>query len=254
MKKLILAALIAASIISCKKNDDDNNNTTATMKVYITDAPGDYEHIYLDVVEIAVNNGGWQKLTLTQPDTFDILDYTNGNKLLLADGSINADSTSEIRLVLGSNNTIVLKDGTSHELKVPSGSSSGLKLKLNNTKTLQPGQTYYVVMDFDAAKSIVETGNGKYMLKPVIRCYWEEGMGAAEGYVLPDTSQVFVHAINGTDTLGSTISDGTGYYKVTGLPQATYTFLYESGVKDTTLSGIQVIQNQTTAIDSLDLN
>ncbi len=92
------------------------------------------------------------------------------------------------------------------------------------------------------------------MLKPVIRAYWEEGMGAAEGYVLPDTSQVFVHAINGTDTLGSTISDNTGYYKVTGLPQGTYSFSYQGNGNDTLVSGIQVMQNQTTAIDTVDLN
>ena len=253
MKRAFLALLIAASIISCKKNDDDNEGS-ATMKVYITDAPGDYEHIYLDVQEIAINNGGWQTIALTQPDTFDILDYTNGNKLLLADGDIDAGSTSEIRLVLGANNSIVLEDGTTEELKVPSGSSSGFKIKLNTTKTTQAGQTYYVVLDFDAAKSIVVTGNNKYMLKPVIRGYWEEGMGAAEGYVLPDTSQVFVHAINGTDTIGSTISDSTGYYKVTGLPEATYNFNYQGNGNDTLVSGIQVMQNQTSVIDTIDLN
>ena len=252
MRRAVLAILVAASIISCKKSDDDNQGVS-TMKVYITDAPGDYEHIYLDVQEIAINNGGWQTLTLTQPDTFDILDYTNGDKLLLADGQIDAGSTSEIRLVLGTNNTIVLKDGTSHELKVPSGSSSGLKIKLNNTKTTQPGQTYYVVLDFDAAKSVVVTGNGKYSLKPVIRGYWEGGMGAAEGYAIPDTSQIFVHAINGNDTLGSTITDNTGYYKVTGLPQAVYTFSYQGNGKDATVSGIQVLQNQTAVIDTVDL-
>ncbi len=253
MKKTVFALLILASLAACKKSTDDDNGS-ATMKVYITDAPDDYEHIYLDVQEIAVNNGGWQTLTLTQPDTFDILDYTNGNKLLLADGDIDAGTTTEIRLILGANNSIVLEDGTTEELKVPSGSSSGLKIKLNNSKTTQGGQTYYVVLDFDAAKSIVVTGNNKYMLKPVIRAYWEEGMGAAEGYVLPDTSQVFVHAINGTDTLGSTISDNTGYYKVTGLPQGTYSFSYQGNGNDTLVSGIQVMQNQTTAIDTVDLN
>jgi len=251
-KNVMFLFLLAATIVSCNKESD--NGGDATMKVYITDAPGDYDHIYLEVVEVSVNNGGWQTLALTQPDTFDILDYTNGNKLLLADGQIDAGSTSEIRLVLGTGNSIVLKDGTTYPLTIPSGSTSGLKIKLNKTVTTQAGQTYYVVLDFDAAKSIVITGNNEYKLKPVIRAYWEEGMGAAEGYVLPDTSQVFVHAINGNDTLGSTISDNTGYYKVTGLPQAIYSFYYHSTAKDTMLTGIQVLQNQTSVIDTVDLN
>ena len=253
IKKLMIALLVITSIISCKK--EETKPGQASFKVSITDAPGDYEHIYLEVLEVAINNGGWQTITQTQADTFDILDYTNGDKLLLAEGDIDAGSTTEIRLVLGANNWLVLKDGTSHELKVPSGSSSGLKIKLD-TKTTQAGQTYYVVLDFDASKSIVKQGNGNYSLKPVIRGYWDEGNGSAEGYAISTGYQVNVHAINNADTLGGTIANATtGYYFIGGLPKGNYSFSYESSNgKDTAVSAIQVIQNQTTVIDTVDLN
>jgi len=254
MKKVLLALMITSSMIACK--NDDSGDGSASMKVYITDAPGDYEHIYLEVVEVALNNGGWQTMTLTQPDTFDILEYTNGDQLLLAEGDLDPGTTKEIRLVLGANNSIVLKDGSSYELKVPSGQSSGLKIKLNVDKNVQAGQTYYVVLDFDAAKSVVKTGNGKYQLKPVIRGYWDEGMGAAEGYALPTSNQVSIHAIvNGSDTIGSALTDPDGYYKVSGLPQANYSFYYLSSAgNDTLIPGVQVMQNQTTVVDTVNLN
>jgi hypothetical protein len=194
-------------------------------------------------------------LTLNQVDTFDILDYTNGNQLLLAEGTITADSTSEIRLVLADNNTLVLQDGSVHNLKVPSGSSSGLKIKLDTTVVLQGNQTYFAVLDFDASKSIVKQGNGNYSLKPVIRGYWDEGMGAVEGIVQSPNYQVSIWAINGMDTLGSTLADtASGYYFIGGLPQASYEMYFNSSNgNDTTLYGISVYQNLTTQVDTVNL-
>jgi len=98
--------------------------------------------------------------------------------------------------------------------------------------------------------------NGNYSLKPVIRGYWDEGNGSAEGYAISTGYQVNVHAINNADTLGGTIANATtGYYFIGGLPQGNYSFSYESSNgKDTAVSAIQVIQNQTTVIDTVDLN
>jgi len=66
----MIALLVITSIISCKK--EETKPGQASFKVSITDAPGDYEHIYLEVLEVAINNGGWQTITQTQADTFDI--------------------------------------------------------------------------------------------------------------------------------------------------------------------------------------
>ena len=257
MKKLALLLIgISTVFASCNKDEETTPSGTATMKVSITDAPGDYKHVYLYVEEVAVkNNGEFVVISLEQTDTFDILDYTNGNQLLLAEGELNAGATSEIRLKLTETNKLVLEDGSEHDLKVPSGSTSGLKIKLDKTEDLQGGQTYYAVLDFNAAKSIVKKGNGKYSLKPVIRAYWDSGKGAAEGYAISNTYQVSVSALNGSDTLSSSITDTDGYYKLSGLPPATYTLEFESSNgKDKTLTGILVAQDATTKVDSVDLN
>jgi hypothetical protein len=248
-------ATFALVFVACNK-EEESPDQNPTVKISITDAPGDYKNIYLHVDEVEIRNGGeWINFTLTQTDTFDILDYTNGNMLLLAEGQVSAATTDEIRLVLSDGNTLVLEDGSVHDLKVPSGSSSGLKIKLDVAKDLQSNQTYYAVLDFDAEKSIVKKGNGDYSLKPVIRGYWEEGKGSLEGYVISTGFQASVNAINGSDSVGSAIADVDGYYLIGGLPQATYDLSMSStNGKTATATGISVTQNNVTVVDSVDLN
>jgi hypothetical protein len=57
-------------------------------------------------------------------------------------------------------------DGVSYPLSTPSAEQSGLKLQVN--ATLEAGVVYTILLDFDANKSIVVTGNNTYKLKPVV--------------------------------------------------------------------------------------
>ncbi|MGB3090332.1 MAG: DUF4382 domain-containing protein, partial [Chitinophagaceae bacterium] len=67
--------------------------------------------------------------------------------------------------VLGANNTIKVA-GITYPLTIPSGSESGLKIKVN--KRLN-GSLDSLLIDFDAALSIHQTGVGTYQLKPVLK-------------------------------------------------------------------------------------
>lgn len=71
----------------------------------------------------------------------------------------------EMRLILGPNNTIMV-DSVLHDLETPSAEQSGLKIKVDKNLSLTLDS---LTIDFDAKQSIVETGNGKFILKPVIR-------------------------------------------------------------------------------------
>ena len=76
-------------------------------------------------------------------------------------------------------------------------------------------------LDFDAAKSIVKTGNGKYILKPVIRVIPSTVSGALTGVISPAESNSKIYAITGTDTVG-TVADTTGKFFFYGMPAGTY--------------------------------
>ena len=177
-KRFLSAALLAVfafSFSSCSKDDDDDNNNTNTsgkadVTMRLTDGPADYDAVYLDIQAVEVTMSGQSAVTLTpvRPGIYDILHFRNGTDTLLMRSDIPSGNIEQIRLKLGSNNSVVV-DGQSYALTTPSGQTSGIKLNLN--QTLVAGNAYTIWIDFDAGKSVHQTGNGKYMLKPVIRAY-----------------------------------------------------------------------------------
>ena len=72
---------------------------------------------------------------------------------------------SQMRMILGENNEIVI-DGDTLDLETPSAQQSGLKF--NVQADIIEDETFSMLIDFDAEKSVVEKGNGEYLLKPVI--------------------------------------------------------------------------------------
>ena len=171
-RKLLIfsAILFTASVvfISCSK---DNNQGTSTLNVRLTDNPTAYEQVNVDIREVRVkfsddtlSNSGWVTLT-TYPGIYNLLAYQNGIDTLLGTGVFPTQVVKEIRFVLGPNNTI--KDaGVVYPLTIPSGSESGLKLKINKAlhATLET-----IIIDFDAALSVTKEGTGDYKLRPVLR-------------------------------------------------------------------------------------
>jgi hypothetical protein len=156
-----------------------------------------------------------------------------------------------MRLILGSNNSVVI-NGTAYNLGTPSAQESGLKLNLNQNFTA--GGSYDVWIDFDAGRSIVQTGNGQYKLKPVIRAYSAATNGKIKGIVLPLSAGAIVYAINGTDT-SSAIPDAAGNFVISGLVDGNYTLWVDasvaSGLKDQVLPNLSVTYGNTTTVGTV---
>ena len=155
--------------------------------------------------------------------------------------------------MIRSNNSVVL-NGISYPLSTPSAQQSGLKLQIN--ADLIAGIDYKIWIDFDAARSIVETGAGTYILNPVIRTFTQAQSGAIKGLTLPLTVRGWVFAIaNVNDTIFSSPSDLiTGAYLLRGLPAATYkvSFRATAGVfRDTTFTNVTVTNGLVTDLGTL---
>jgi hypothetical protein len=225
MKELVklgvvaLIGVLTLVFVSCS-NDDSG---TARLEVRMTDAPGDFEEVNIDIQDVQVNRGdddsGWQSLTI-ESGVYNILELTNGLDTLLGAITLPSGPVQQIRLVLGDNNSVVI-DGETYPLSTPSAQQSGLKLNLN--VTLTEGITYTLLLDFDAAASVVARGNDTYSLKPVIRVISEATSGAIAGSVTPLDATPAVFVINGIDTVASTFADSTGMFMVKGLDAGTYT-------------------------------
>jgi hypothetical protein len=217
MRKLWLVILAAVALAACSSDEQ-----SARLEIRLTDAPGDYQAVFVDIQGVEINaedgEGGWKQLEVNK-GIYNLNDFRNGMDTLLATAILPAGKISQIRLKLGDNNSVMI-DSVVSDLKTPSGQQSGVKLNFH--QELVEGITYKLWLDFDAARSVVETGNGKHILKPVIRMYSEAQSGAIKGVVEPPESLPAVFAINGTDTVATTYADSTGRFMMKGIPEGTY--------------------------------
>ncbi|MCR9181473.1 MAG: DUF4382 domain-containing protein [Flavobacteriaceae bacterium] len=258
MKNLIKISLVFIALfafISCS-DDESNDDGTSRIKVSLTDAPGDYEHVYVDVQDVVVKYSdieGEVSLGNINAGIYDLLELTGGISVLLADEEVPSGNISQMRLVLGSENSIVI-EGETYPLQTPSAQQSGLKLTIN--QTLENGILYEFVLDFDVEESIVVQGNGGYLLKPVIRASTLAESGSISGTVLPLGIQVLVTASNEVNTI-SAYTNAEGNFVLHGVPEGTYTVTIEpelaSGFEIMILEDVEVVNGQITALGSITL-
>jgi hypothetical protein len=176
---LILTTVTVSTLFllqACKKDTISGTTSTGTgaIKIDLTDAPGNYLEVNVDIKRVRIHvaddtssNDGWMDLP-TNAGIYNLLDLQNGIDTTVVDSTlIPGGKVSQIRFILGPHNSVMTTDSVVHDLKVPSGEQSGLKINVH--KTIPAGQTLHVLLDFDADKSIHQKGNGDYMLKPVIK-------------------------------------------------------------------------------------
>lgn len=226
MKKLFLFSLGLLSLIFFSCEDDQKN---ARIEVWLTDGPGDYQQVNIDLKAVEVHSSeadtenGWQSVNVT-PQVYNLLDFTNGKETLLGGLELPGGRISQIRLKLGDGNTVMI-DGVLHDLTTPSAQQSGLKIKVN--EVLAEGITYKITLDFEAGKSVVETGNGKYILKPVIRAMTEAQDGAIKGAINP-AGIVAISLMAADTTVTTTSSTEEGLFRINGLAPGTYKLVFDA--------------------------
>jgi hypothetical protein len=129
------------------------------------------------------DDGSWQ--TVAEPNkTYNLLELVNGVRETLGIATLDAGHYTQMRLIIGEiaetdglnmfsvshpyANYIITLDDEAHELKVPSGTNTGLKIV--NGFDINENQTTEMILDFDAMRSVVKPGsNGKYLLKPTVK-------------------------------------------------------------------------------------
>lgn len=269
LTSFLLAAIAVTMFYSCS-DDDGQDTNSARLIVHMTDAPGDYEHVYVDVQDVRIkadastgNDEGWVSLANVQKGEYDLLSLTNGVTQLLADSEVPVGNLGQIRLVLGPDNFVVLDGQTESDripLNTPSAQQSGLKLNVN--QQMEAGELYEYLLDFDVDKSIVNTGNGGYILKPVIRLSTVEGSGKIEGTVLPtlgtsgETFQIKVTATNANHTI-SAYTNASGGFVLHNVPAGTYRIIFTpeetSGYAELEKINVQVTSGAVVDLGTVDL-
>ncbi|GGK14240.1 hypothetical protein GCM10007962_05620 [Yeosuana aromativorans] len=242
-----------------------------TISVKLVDAPGDYDAVNVEIVDVMIkmdddsdSESGWMSLN-AEAGSVNLLDFTGGiSKVLVDRFPIPAGTLSQMRLVLGDGNTIVIRNDADEpetfDLKTPSAQQSGLKLKVNTT--IEEGFTYDFILDFNVEKSIVNAGNsGNIILKPVLNVSTEVSSGIIEGTIepndVPSMVSVLVDDMGTEDTSDDFVisanTDDTGAFALWGVPAGAYDVVAtpldsESDYAEGTAMGVTVVNGETTTI------
>ncbi len=248
---VITITIVSILVTGCNKKETNPPAEQTSFSMRMTDAPGDYDAVLVDVIGAEVNSdvNGWVALNV-KPGIYNLMNLTNGKDTLIADGQVAVGIVSQIRLILGTNNSVIVKN-VSYPLTTPSAQQSGLKLQVH--AELLSGIAYTMLLDFDADKSIVETGSGKYMLKPVLRVVTKAISGSIDGIILPLSAQPAVYAIVGTDSFSTYTDLLTGKFHIGGLAQGSYklVILPKLLFADTAFAGVSVTTGAITNMGTI---
>ena len=252
MKSLIPVIIFSVLLFSCSKQDSqDISEGNSRISFRLTDAPALYDRVEIDLVgAVAIVDDSAIDLEVNA-GIYNLLDFVNGKDTIIVDQEIPAGKLSQIRLILGDNNSVVVNN-VANAMKTPSAQQSGLKLNIH--EDFVPGIAYEYLIDFDAARSIVKTGNGKFILKPVIKVAAKSVSGLVVGVVLPAKAEPLIYAISaGLDSVSTKPDAVSGRYMFKGLSAGTYklSFIPVEPYRDSTLTGIVVKTGVVTKIDTL---
>ena len=276
LKFPLLLSLVLLMTWACSNSD---NADKANISVSLVDEPGDYENVFVEVLDVLVkyegseadeadedmdqdgdidtDDNGWQSLGIINPGVYDLLELTGGISLQLVDNvEIETGVIKQIRLVLGENNSVVLEgESEARPLNTPSGQQSGLKIMVN--QTIEAGFNYNFILDFDADASVVMAGSsGNINLKPVLRASLEVNSGSLSGTVLPLDVAVEVTASN-TEVTASTMTNDLGEFEILGLPTGVYTITItpdaDSALTAVTIENVEITAGEITILETITL-
>ncbi|MCK5077767.1 MAG: DUF4382 domain-containing protein [Calditrichia bacterium] len=225
--KIYLLGIIISLLIffmQCEKNSSNVGDEGAgTVRFLLTDAPGEFDSVKISFSNMAAHiDSDWVEIS-GDPQTIDLLTLANGNFMVLGEGELGAGLYSQIRLFVDSASIGV--DGQVYPLEIPSNINTGLKLV--HQFTINEGATYELVLDFDVNRSIVIMGPPHnphgYKLKPTIRVITRAVTGSIFGTVTNFENLPIAYAMQGTDTVTSTIVNGEdGFFRLAFLEEGDY--------------------------------
>jgi Domain of unknown function (DUF4382) len=272
---LRIAPALAVSLLlaACAGSDGAGKDPTGSLRLSVTDAPVDEAEavwVQFRAVEFKPEGGPpvlhelRDGLGAPTPRSIDLLPLQDGRAAVLVDDlELPAGRYEWIRLIVddvaNERDSYLVIEGNECEMRVPSGSESGLKLIRGFT--LPANGSVALTVDFDLRKSIVEPpgqqGSGvdctqAYLLKPVLRIVQDSEVGAITGRVdptlfLPDCSRLVYVFADGDEPAGSTIPDDqdlddpnpvvmavadpvSGAYRASFLPAGPYSLAFTCGV------------------------
>jgi len=196
MNKIYAVSILGLSLLSAGCGTSENNSgTTGSLSLNITDAPIDTANsvvVQFSAVQIRGTEASQNiDFNFDTPKSIDLLLLQGSeSESLFTNETVPAGTYDEVRLIVDAEDgtqdsfIVLTEGGQQHDLSVPSGSQSGLKIKGSFVVPANGSASF--TADFDVRKSIVKSGNPdnpKYHLKPVIRIVDNAEVGHIQGTV-----------------------------------------------------------------------
>ena len=268
------ALVIVAFLVACGSSDNGGSAAPGSMSVSLTDAPAcGFDEVNVTVSKVRVHQSssaddkaaGWTDITLNPPRKINLLDFNDPTQPIhvqpLGLTPLEPGHYTQLRLVLVANsnnpnqplaNSVVLS-GANNEipLDTPSGIQSGIKLI--HQFDVPSGQRVDLLLDFDACRSIVLTGNGTYKLKPVIKVI-PFVLNGINGFIDTTLSNVRVSAQQNGNIVRETVMNAqTGEFFLAHLDPGNYDVVITADNHATAvISGVPV--SSSTSITTISTN
>jgi hypothetical protein len=181
----LLALATSCAFLTACDSDPAGPGDGARLSIYLTDAPGDVERAWVEIVEISVRSGDDRETFVPEVvGLIELTDLVDELQLLVDDEELEPGDLDEIRLVIG-DGVLEAKSGEVYvlgnpdlpddleatgELQCPSCQQSGIKIKISNDDLELEEGDFALILDFDVAQSFGHrAGNsGRWVMHPVI--------------------------------------------------------------------------------------
>ncbi|GGF34869.1 hypothetical protein GCM10011339_23940 [Echinicola rosea] len=209
--------------------DDASNQTHALVNIYLVDAPGDWDQVYLDIqrVEVFVESGNsagtqeWIPLDyLPLSNIVNVSALVNDSRLILGRGELPLGKISKVKLVFGDGQYLV-QDNEARSLQFADQEDKAYEHEVNYP--LEGGMSYDLIMDIDLSRSvgINPSDENSFLFTPFMRVFEKTNNTKITGEVSPLDAKPYVYAVLGEDTL-ATLTDSLGNFTFIGLEAGEY--------------------------------
>lgn len=290
----LLVALLFTLFTACTKNnaaDSAPGQNQNKLNVYLTDGPGFFDDVMVDVRSVAVkidttstwwpkhkkgddddqgedNHDGlhmwgnhdrqdkdafWDTLAVP-PGIYDLLKFANGADTMLANVNIPKGRILAFRITLGDHNSVV-KDSVTYPVHLmPGWDDIYVRVSGINFEDLASNH-FRIWLDFDAGRSVVRVRQGEFFLRPVIKAFAVSNTGSVKGTIHPGDAFPVVSVYNSSDTSYAIPGHGS-MFMVRGLAEGTYSVFVNAsnGYQDTTIANVSVKAGQTLDLGSIRLH
>lgn len=245
MKRILVLTLMIVcagfTIQSCKK---DNKATQGQMEVRMTDSPGDFVALNVEIVKIEayLQNSGWVTINESSQE-INIMTLTNGAEVTLANATtVQPGTYTKLKLTFSGENSLTFNGANgSNTVNLSFGSNFQGQVEVPIQCTVTSGITASILLDFNVGSSIAQAGGG-YTLNPVIAEIVDPSTGV-QGQV-SGTSQAAISLSNASYN-ASTFINSNGYFMIKGVPDGTYTLKIEARGQGEVVASQKSIQNVT---------